>query len=273
VAVAGETADAPPGPARVIEACGVELGLTDPPAEVRHTPAGRLTRRTRLLDPAGGAPPAVRLVPDGTYLITGGLGALGLVFAQHLARSAPRCRLVLASRSVPTRGQQEAIDRITELGATVEHVVADVGREDDVSRLLAGVRGRHGRLRGVVHAAGHIQDALMANKTPRDVDAVLAGKLAGAVHLDALTRDDDLDFFMMFSSLTALTGNAGQSDYGYAGAFLTAFARHREALRARGERTGRAIALIWPYMRDGGMRVDAATEGYLLRPPRRSTAP
>jgi NAD(P)-dependent dehydrogenase (short-subunit alcohol dehydrogenase family)/acyl carrier protein len=265
VAVSGEAADALPGPARVIEACGVELGLPDPPAEVRHGLGGRLARRTRALFPAAGEPPAVRLTENGTYLITGGLGALGLVFAGHLARRVPGCRLVLAGRSAPTFGQQESIDRIAALGATVEHVVADVGREDDVRRLLAGVRGRHGGLDGIIHAAGHIQDALVTNKTPQDVDAVLAGKLAGAVHLDALTQGDELDFFMMFSSLTALTGNAGQSDYGYASAFLTAFARHREALRSRGERTGRAIALIWPYMRDGGMRVDAATEGYLLR--------
>ncbi|MFI5825023.1 ACP S-malonyltransferase [Streptomyces rishiriensis] len=265
VAVAGETADALPGPARVIEACGAELAVPDPPAEVRHGRAGRLVRRARALAPTAGEPPAVRLTRNGAYVITGGLGALGLVFAEHLARRAPGCRLVLASRSAPAAGQQEAIDRVAALGATVEHVVADVGREDDVRRLLAGVRGQHGGLDGIVHAAGRIHDALVANKTPEDVDAVLAGKLAGAVHLDALTRDDELDFFMMFSSLTALTGNAGQSDYGYASAFLAAFASRREALRSRGERSGRAIALIWPYMRYGGMRVDTATEGYLLR--------
>ncbi|MFI1030617.1 ACP S-malonyltransferase [Streptomyces sp. NPDC020951] len=265
VAVAGDTADALPGPARVIEACGAELGVPDPPTEVRHGPGGRLVRRMRALLPAAGKPRAVRLTPDGTYLITGGLGALGLVFAAHLAARAPGCTVVLVGRSAPDPGQREAIERIAAIGATVEHVVADVGREDDVRRLLARVRSRHGGLDGVIHAAGRIQDALVTNKTAQDVDEVLAGKLAGAVHLDALTQGDELDFFMMFSSLTALTGNAGQSDYGYASAFLTAFARHRELLRVRGERRGRAIAVIWPYMRDGGMRIDAVTEGYLLR--------
>ncbi|MBT2408798.1 MULTISPECIES: type I polyketide synthase [unclassified Streptomyces] len=265
LAVAGETAGALPGPARVIEACGAELGVPEPPAEVRHSPGGRLVRRMRRLRPAAGDRQAVRLTPNGTYLITGGLGALGTAFAEHIARRAPGCTLVLAARSAPGPGRREVIDRIASTGATVEHVRADVGREDDVRRLLEHVRSRHGGLDGVIHAAGHIQDALLSNKTAEDVEQVLAGKLAGAVHLDALTQGDELDFFMTFSSLTSLTGNAGQSDYGYASAFLTAFARRREELRARGERTGRGIALIWPYMRDGGMRVDAATEGYLLR--------
>jgi polyketide synthase PksL len=265
LAVTGETADARPGAARVIEACGAELGVVDPPSEVRYGPHGRLVRRMRRLSPPTGErrPPA--FAPDGTFLVTGGIGALGLVFAGHLARHVPRCSLVLAGRSAPNADQRKAIDLIAETGATVEHVVADVGREDDVRRLLEHVRSRYGGLDGIVHAAGRIQDALLSNKTPHDVDEVLSGKLAGAVHLDSLTRDDDLRFFVTFSSLTSLTGNAGQSDYGYAGAFLTAFARRREALRARGERNGRSVTVIWPYMRDGGMRVDAATEGYLLR--------
>ncbi|MFC7265712.1 ACP S-malonyltransferase [Streptomyces lutosisoli] len=265
VAVAGDTAETRPGAARVIEACAAELGAPDPPAEVRYGPDGRQVRRMRPLSPTAVERQAARLTPNGTYLITGGTGALGLVFADHLARRAPGARIVLTSRSTPSPGQQRTIDRIAALGATVEHVVADVSREDDVRRLLEHVRSRHDGLDGIIHTAGRIQDALLSNKTSHDVDEVLAGKLVGAVHLDALTQGDDLDFLMTFSSLTSLTGNAGQSDYGYASGFLTAFARHREVLRARGERVGRSIAVIWPYMRDGGMRIDAATEGYLLR--------
>ncbi|MEH0581522.1 ACP S-malonyltransferase [Streptomyces sp. B21-108] len=270
VAVEADRDGERPDPEDVVRACTAELRASGQEAEVRHRGALRSVRRVRELPPddgtegADGAESAPGLVDGGVYVVTGGAGGLGLLFAEHLARRAPGARLVLSGRSELGPERAAAVRRIADLGADVEYVRADVGNEGDARRLIGRVRDRHGGINGVLHSAGCVKDALLADKTGRELDAVLSGKVLGALHLDDLTRDDDLAFFMAFSSLTALIGNPGQTDYAYANRFLCAFARHRERLRLAGERNGRSIAVVWPSWRHGGMRADAGTEEALL---------
>ena len=98
------------------------------------------------------------------------------------------------------------------------------------------------RSNGVIHAAGVNRDALAVRKTREEVDAVLASKVFGAVHLDEATRDEELDFLVLFSSVAAETGNLGQADYAYANAFLGHFAELREGAGG----TAHATAGRWP---------------------------
>ncbi|MFI0168148.1 ACP S-malonyltransferase [Streptomyces sp. NPDC017095] len=264
VAVDAARGDARPDPQEVVRVCTAELRGPGLEAEVRYQGGRRLVRRVRELPPRARAAAPGPVVPGGVYVVTGGAGGLGLLFAEHLARRAPGARLVLGGRAEPGPERAAAVRRIAGLGADVEYVRADVAEEAGARRLIERARDRHGRIDGLIHSAGCVRDALLADKTGRDLDEVLAGKVLGAFHLDALTRDDDLDFFLAFSSLTALIGNPGQTDYAYANRFLCAFARHRERLRLAGERRGRSIALVWPSWRHGGMRADARTEEVLL---------
>ncbi|WP_275405181.1 type I polyketide synthase [Streptomyces sp. S4.7] len=251
-------------PADVLRACVGELAFDDAAeAEVRHDRAGRWTRRLRELAPATGTP-KVAVRDGGTYVITGGGGGLGLIFAEHLAQQS-RVRLLLLGRSELDATRREALDRIRSLGSEVVYESVDVSDAAEVTRVLDETRSRWGRLHGVIHSAGVLRDALILNKSADEIGTVLSAKVDGARALDEATRLDELDFFMTFSSLAALAGNPGQVDYAFASRFLNAFSRGRERQRAQGERSGASITVVWPFWRDGGMRVDAETGGFVRR--------
>ncbi|MBX3711508.1 MAG: SDR family NAD(P)-dependent oxidoreductase [Lysobacter sp.] len=228
---------------------------------VRHRD-GLRTVRTLARLPSGqvlqGQGGDIALRQRGVYVITGGAGGLGLIFADYLAREC-QARLVLSGRSALPPEREAQLDALRALGAEVHYVAADVSRRDDVDRLLAETRTRFGRVDGIVHSAGVLRDSFFWKKRREDMAAVLAPKVHGTLHLDAATRADDLDFFVLFSSLAAF-GNAGQCDYGYANSYLDAFAARREFQRARGERRGRTLSLNWSLWADGGMKLDEQTE-------------
>ncbi|GGP81511.1 hypothetical protein GCM10010185_64360 [Saccharothrix coeruleofusca] len=202
--------------------------------------------------------PEVRPWRDGgVYLITGGAGGLGRVFAREIAGSVANPALVLCGRSAdePTR----LLDELRAAGASASYRRLDVADRAAVERCVAGIVAEHGRLDGVLHGAGVLRDGYLARKDPADLRAVLAAKVTGLVNLDEATAGLDLDFLIAFSSLSA-SGNPGQADYAAANAFLDGYAVRREALVAAGQRHGRTLSVGWPLWADGGMRVDAATE-------------
>ncbi|MBU6398819.1 MAG: SDR family NAD(P)-dependent oxidoreductase [Verrucomicrobia bacterium] len=195
----------------------------------------------------------------GVYVIVGGAGAIGLGLAELLAAQY-QARLILASRSAPGAGLAHRISRWTDQGADVEYVQSDVGDREQVQRLVEHTLGRHGRIDGIVHAAGVLGDSLLADKTIEGVWRVIRPKCLGAVWLDEATCDLDLDWTVYFSSLSAELGSAGQTDYAAANAFLDAFAAQRERWRAAGTRSGRTVSINWPLWRDGGMHVSREVE-------------
>ncbi|MBG0567756.1 SDR family NAD(P)-dependent oxidoreductase, partial [Actinoplanes aureus] len=244
-------------PAELLALCAAEFAVTDhDQREARYSANQRWVRRLRQLPDATLATPGVRR--NGVYLISGGGGGLGLIFARHLTEKYGAA-VVLMSRSALGEARR------AELGDRVCHLRGDVTNAVDVDRVVAEVRRRFGRLDGVIHAAGVLRDALLVNKTDRDVAEVLDAKVHGALHLDRATAGDDLDFFVMFSSLAALAGNAGQADYAVANRFLNAFAGSREQQRRAGRRSGRSVAVVWPFWRAGGMGVDEETARLVRR--------
>jgi myxalamid-type polyketide synthase MxaB len=168
--------------------------------------------------------PAIR--GDGAYLITGGLGGLGLKTAERLVELGAR-QLVLVGRSKPSTATQQTIDRLRSAGASVEVVQADVADSAEVGRLVESCRPA---LRGIVHAAGVLDDGVLEKQTPERFERVLTPKVRGAWNLHTATRDLPLDFFVCFSSMASILGSAGQSNYAVANAFLDALAHHRRAL-------------------------------------------
>ncbi|GEB48128.1 hypothetical protein SCA03_06790 [Streptomyces cacaoi] len=238
-----------------------ELGVAGEP-EVRRAAGERSRRSWRRTDlPSAGS----SFLGGGAHVITGGTGALGLLLAEHLAGARREAGvteggIVLAARSEP--GPQVRA-RIEAAGA--RFVRADVTDPDEVRELFDRARGAFGGIGGVVHTAGLLRDGLLAGKDRADAEAVLAPKVDGTVLLDEATRDDELDYFVVFSSAAVVFGNAGQTDYAFANAFLDHFAERREELRRRGERHGRTLSAAWPVWAEGGMRLGAASEAAMGR--------
>jgi acyl transferase domain-containing protein/NADPH:quinone reductase-like Zn-dependent oxidoreductase/acyl carrier protein len=179
----------------------------------------RLTRRA-------GQPTATPLAlrDDATYLVTGGLGAIGLEAAGYLAAHGAR-HLVLTGRRAPSDAAQRRIDAIREqCGCEVRVIAADVANAHDVARLLATVQAEQPPLAGIVHAAGEIGTTPLRTLDDAEVDRVFSGKVWGAWHLSEATADMHLDFFLSTSSIASVWGGFGQTAYGAANAFLDGLA-------------------------------------------------
>nr|WP_255323123.1 SDR family NAD(P)-dependent oxidoreductase [Lysobacter sp. K5869] len=220
--------------------------------------AGQRSVRALELQPAERAPAGpMPLKHGGTYLITGGLGGLGLLFARHLAEHY-RARLAICGRSALDARGEEALAQLRALGADATYLQADIADAERTRALIAQVKTRFGALNGILHSAGVNDDALLIRKERAQFRRVLAPKVQGTVHLDRFTADEPLDLFVLFSSGAGSFGNVGQTDYAYANAFMDAFADHREAARARGARYGKTLSIGWPYWQAGGMPLSAA---------------
>jgi polyketide synthase PksN len=191
------------------------------------------------------------------YLLTGGAGGLGLIFAREIAQRAPGAQLVLAGRSDLSDARRGEIDALTAMGARVEYESVDVADRSAVEQLLQRIQARHGGLTGIVHSAGIIRDSFLIKKTPADLRAVLSAKVHGLVNLDEATRHWPLELFVMFSSATATFGQVGQTDYAAANAFMDAYAQWRHEQVQAGMRQGRTVSIDWPLWAKGGMQVDA----------------
>ncbi|MGN6152105.1 MAG: SDR family NAD(P)-dependent oxidoreductase [Lysobacteraceae bacterium] len=255
--------------ASVVAALRAEYEVDTKALGVRYADGRRSLRRIEscpapdtLPDATGNAPMPVR--QRGAYVITGGAGGLGLIFAEHLAK-AFQARLVLSGRSALKPETEATLEALRAAGAEVAYVQADVSKRDDVERLVATCRDRYGAVHGIVHSAGVLNDAYIRNKDWADMAAVFAPKILGAVLLDEATRDDPLDFFVLFSSLAVLAGNAGQSDYSYANHYMDAFAAQRNALARDGARHGKALSINWSIWAEGGMRLDEQTALFFER--------
>jgi acyl transferase domain-containing protein/acyl carrier protein len=226
--------------------------------------------RLRLEDPDAGA---IRLREGGAYLVTGGLGGIGLALAEELARTV-RARLVLTGRSGlpdrdtwdarlaelgddhPTSRRIRAVRGLEELGAEVLVCAADAADEDSMRAAVDAAGARFGGLNGLIHSAGLPGAGLLSLKTREQAEQVLEPKVKGTQVLERLLGDTDLDFVLLCSSLATAVTSVGQVDYFAANAYLDAWAHHR-----RSERTGRrtrVVSVNWDAWSEVGMAVDTA---------------
>jgi len=218
----------------------------------------------RLAEGAGNA----RLRVGGVYLVTGGLGGIGLAVAEHLA-ARYRARLILIGRSgLPDRERWNAwlqekgsddrtsrrihkVQRLEELGGEVLLAAADSADRKALRRVKAEALARFGRVDGIFHAAGVPGMGLIQTKTRETAEAVLAPKVRGTLALAEVFADQPLSFLALFSSVTAVLSQPGQADYSAANAFLDAFAY---AENARGGPF--TVAVDWDAWQEVGMAVE-----------------
>ncbi len=179
-------------------------------------------RLVRRAEQPTGTP--LELRSDASYLVTGGLGSVGLEIAGHLAAHGAK-HLVLTSRRAPSDAAQQRIDALAEQhGCEFRVVAADVADAHDVARLLTTVAAELPPLAGIVHAAGEIGTTPLSNLDDAEIDRVFAGKVWGAWHLSEVATDLQLDFFISTSSIASVWGGFGQTAYGAANAFLDGLA-------------------------------------------------
>ncbi len=212
-------------------------------------------------------PGAVR--ENGVYMITGGLGGIGRSLAELLARTTTVKLALIGRTGVPpgegrdawlvshdetdeTSRRIRSLRALEDAGAEVLVIEADVTDEDELRRAARRIRRRFGRIDGVIHAAGSAGGGIIQLKTEDEAERVLAPKVQGTLALERVLRRDDLDFFILCSSLNSILPAFGQVDYCAANCFIDAFAHSRKA------RTGTfTVAIDWDGWRDVGMATTA----------------
>ncbi|MWC28297.1 SDR family NAD(P)-dependent oxidoreductase [Paenibacillus sp. MMS18-CY102] len=196
----------------------------------------------------------------GVYVITGGLGGLGAAVASHIARRSPKAKLALIGRSPLDPAKGPLLDSLRLLGATAVYVQADIGIEAEANRAVEMIKAQWGRVDGIIHCAGILKDSWISRKRPEELQQVLKPKVHGLQHLDRALRDEKLGFFVMFSSISAVTGNMAQSDYAVANAYMDLFAIERQEQVNRGARSGLSLSVNWPIWDASGMGIDPHLE-------------
>ena len=251
-------------------------------AELQHDISDQLiayrgnARWVEAFEPTPLEPPNFDKLPfkvQGVYLITGGMGGMGLVFAEYLAKTV-QAKLVLISRSPlpervqwnhwltnhteddPTSRKISKMQKFEAEGSEVLLLSADVTNVAEMTNAIATARQKFGVIHGVIHTAGLPGGGVMQLKTRDVAQRVLAPKVAGTIILDTLLKDEPLDFMLLCSSLESVLGTAGQIDYCGANNFLDTYA---QAQTIKGDRL--TLSINWDAWQQVGMAVETAQYG------------
>jgi FkbH-like protein len=222
-----------------------ELSSSDEEDEIALRSSGRyvarLTRQPRRVKPDGPSFDA-----QSSYLVTGGLGTLGLKIVRWMFDKGAR-HLILTGRGGPTDASRLVLNQLTEAGAHLLIASADVSDIEQLAGVFAQVDVSMPPLRGVIHAAGVLDQGELCELTWDRSLRVLAAKVEGTRNLHTLTEKYPLEFFVCFSSISAVLGSARMGSYAAANAFMDAFAHRRRALGLP------ALSINWGPWAEGGM--------------------
>ena len=191
--------------------------------------------------------------PEASYLITGGLGALGLEVAQWMVSEGAK-HIVLTGRRSPNETAQKIIEELEAAGASVSVLLGDISTQESVIKILEGISASLPPLKGVIHAAGVLDDGVLQKMSWEGFTKVMAPKVSGTWYLHQLTRDLPLDFFVCFSSMASMLGNYGQGNYAAANAFMDAIAHYRRGQGLPG------LSINWGAWATAGMAARLAKE-------------
>ena len=194
----------------------------------------------------------------GVYLITGGFGGIGRIFAEHIVQSVKNAVVILTARSELDDRKKEYLEKLSQNSSTCDFIRSDVSDATSCRELIDSIMAKYGKLNGILHMAGILRDNFIIRKNVEEYREVIMPKIAGALNLEYASRNIELDLFALFSSLTGITGNAGQSDYAVGNSFMDRFALYRNRLKTEGLRSGKTMSINWPFWEEGGMELDEA---------------
>jgi acyl transferase domain-containing protein/acyl carrier protein len=181
-----------------------------------------------------------RIDPNAAYLITGAFGALGLRISQLLVDRGARHLILVSRRGAATEHAKDVVKAFKKLGVEVNELKLDISQQDTIDQLKVP-------LRGVIHTAGVLDDKLLSNQTKSSFNKVLAPKVQGSWNLHQLTKDQNLDFFVCFSSMTSVIGAMGQGNYAAANYFMDVLCHYRRSKNLP------AISISWGPWAGAGM--------------------
>jgi myxalamid-type polyketide synthase MxaE and MxaD len=250
-------------PAAAAAAIAAEVARADGEDEVALRGEARHVARLVRGGIAASGPAVVRA--DGVYVLTGGLGGLGLAFARWLVGAGARRLVLVGRRGASEPAAAAAVAALEAAGATVRVVAADVTERAAMEAVLATATAL-GPVRGVIHAAGVLDDGLVLSQDGARLARVMGPKVAGAWHLHALTAGAPLDFFVLCSSMAAVLGSPGQANYAAGNACLDALAHAR---RAAGQP---ALSIDWGPWAEVGMAAGRSFRGLASLTPAQGTA-
>ena len=194
---------------------------------------------------ASDLPTTLAIDPQASYLITGGLGGLGLEAGRWLMSKGAK-HLILIGRSAPSAKIEQQINQFQNAGTSVSVILTDINDQQRLKTLLASFTA-NAPIKGIIHAAGVVEDATLLQQTPAHFEKVMTPKLSGSWNLHQLSLDMPLDFFILFSSMTSMLGGLGQANYAAANAFMDQLAHYR---RQRGLP---ALSINWAGWSEVGM--------------------
>jgi acyl carrier protein len=200
---------------------------------------------------------SMRLSPEGAYMLTGAFGGIGLAVARWLVARGAR-HLILTGIRKPSETAALAIAELRAAGAVIMTACADVARYEELDQVFQEMDRGDLHLRGVFHCAGVLDDGILLKLTPERLSRVMAPKTAGAWNLHLLTRDRKLDYFVLFSSASALLGSPGQANYTAANSFLDALAHYRHTLSLP------ALSINWGPWAEVGLAAAQTNRGQRL---------
>ncbi|MBP0027565.1 type I polyketide synthase [Roseofilum sp. Guam] len=198
-------------------------------------------------------PQSLSLSSNGSYLITGGLGALGLHTAEWLVEKGAK-NIILTGRRPPSEKVQESIQQLEQAGCQVKVLLGDVSIEEQIAQILEQIQTSMPRLKGIIHTAGVLDDGTLQQMNWERFAKVMSPKVTGTWNLHQLTQNLPLDFFVCFSSIASLIGSPGQGNYAAANAFMDAFAGYRRSIGLSG------LAINWGAWASEGMAARLAVE-------------
>ncbi len=207
-------------------------------------------RHVCQIQPTALLPGSSLLQAGGTYLITGGCGGLGFLFARHFAKTHP-VNLILTGRSPLNEEKQAKLQELEALGSRALYIQADSCDVSSMKGALYQAKEQFGEIHGVIHAAGLAGSQSIFEKDMEGFTKILEPKIKGTLVLDEVLQEEALHFICYFSSSSAILGDFGSCDYAIGNRFETAYAQYRK----EEQRHGKSIVINWPLWREGGMEL------------------
>lgn len=202
------------------------------------------------------------LKSNSVCVVVGGMGGIGLIVANHLARQY-KVRLALVGRSNLNEKSQAELKKLASLTSQVEYIQGDIANKQEAENIIHKIKHRFGSISCIFQSAGITKDSIILKKELSDFEKVIAAKVLGTYYLDQLTQQEPLDYFVLFSSAAGVLGNVGQSDYASANVFLDCFAEWRNQQVVYGRRQGCTVSINWPVWEEGGLQVDEKTKAWM----------